>query len=371
MKNNSVKILAYYLPQFHEIKENDDFWGKGYTEWVNVKKSKPVYWVHYQPRVPLNSDYYDLRDGKKIVEHGIMAQEYGIYGFCFYHYWFGERRQILQKPLEAIIEDLEFSIPFCFCWANETWTRTWNGGLGEKEVLMDQVYSDEEDWIAHINYLMPFFKNEMYIKNHNKPMFLIFDPHNIPYIIKDKMFGMWDEILKKNGFNGIDLVNVDVGFRGDIESKYSEKKVDFEPTKTRRESILENSLYSDVRKYLMKYEDNKIVNKFLHQKISYADTCNRIIGKKHNYGYYRSLFVGYDDTPRRGVRSTIYYGSTPEQYKRYLKKTIELSFKEGNEYLFLFAWNEWGEGGYLEPDEKYGFRYLESTKFALEDACCD
>ncbi len=371
MRNNKVKIIAYYLPQFHESKENNEFWGEGYTEWVNVRKARPVYWQHYQPRIPLDGDYYDLTDGTKIIEHGNIALKYGIYGFCFYHYWFGNKKQILQRPLDNVLNNFEFSIPFCFCWANETWTRTWNGGLGEKEVLMEQVYSGEKDWIDHINYLLPFFKNDKYIKKNNCPMFLLFDPQNVPYIVKDRMFSVWEKVLKQNGFNGIELINVDVGFRGDIGSKFSNKRVDFEPTKTRRESAVESSLYCDVRKYLMKYESNNIIKHFLHHKISYSDTCKKILSRNHDTGYYRSLFVGYDDTPRRGWRSTIYSGATPERYYCFLKESINLSVEENNEFLFLFAWNEWGEGGYLEPDEKYRFKYLEATKKALEDADCD
>ena len=365
MKKDDVKIIAYYLPQFHETKENNEFWGEGYTEWTNVKKAKPIYKGHNQPRIPINNDYYDLLDGTKIISHMNLARKYGIYGFCFYHYWFGNHRQILNKPVDALL-NLDITLPFCFCWANETWTRTWNGGGGDKEILMNQVYCGEKAWIDHIKYLLEFFKNEKYIKIDDKPVLLIFDPQNIPLIIRDKMFELWNRYLVKNGFQGLELVMVDVGFRDDISSKYSSSKVDFEPTKNRRESELENSIYNDLRKFFWKYQNNNLIGRFIHQKISYVDTCKKIVEKEHYLGYYRSFFVGYDDTPRRGNRATIYEGTTPQNYQYYLKKQLRLSYKEKNDYLFLYAWNEWGEGGYLEPDVKNGTAYLEATKQAME-----
>ncbi len=357
-----MKLIAYYLPQYHVTKENNDFWGEGYTEWTNVKKAKPVFRGHYQPRVPLDYDYYDLESGEKIVDQMKLAGQYGIDAFCFYHYWFGNGKQVLHKPVDNFLKLQNSPIEYCFCWANETWTRTWNGGAGNREILMDQKYGDADDWERHINYLIPFFQDKSYLKINGKPVFLVFDMQNIPTAMRDEMFACWDKHLKENGIEGLFLITMHIGHYGGLYSRYSSGEVDFEPVNTRRLSRESNTLYMDIKELLWKYQKVPVLRHFLHREISYCKTSDLILERHHRKNYFRSLFVGYDDTPRRGYRSTIYIGSTPQNYGHYLNKTIQKSIEERNELIFIYAWNEWGESGYLEPDMKYRYRYLEETK---------
>lgn len=357
-----MKLVAYYLPQFHETEENNDFWGEGYTEWVNVKKAKKIYFGHVQPRKPLNDDYYDLKSGKKIIDHMDLAKKYGIDAFCFYHYWFGNGKQILNIPVDNMRKNYQATIEYCFCWANETWTKTWNGGNGNREILVNQEYCGEEDWEKHFNYLLPFFSEEKYLKVYGKPVFLVFNMQDIPVSIRDKMFALWEEKAVENGFPGICLITVHIGYYGDMYCKYSCGDVDFEPTNTRRLSRETNSVYVDILEKLWKCQDVPVINRLLHRKISYKKTNEIILRKKHKKNYFRSIFVGYDDTPRRGYRATVYTGTTPAVYGKYLRKSLLKSKNENNELFFIYAWNEWGEGGYLEPDSRYKYRFLEMTK---------
>lgn len=357
-----MKIVAYYLPQFHETQENNDFWGKGYTEWVNVKKAKKIFAGHYQPRIPLNDDYYDIKSGEKIIEQMNLAKEYGIDAFCFYHYWFGNGKQILQMPIDNMRKNFKATIPYCFCWANETWTKTWNGGNGNREILVNQEYCDAADWKKHIEYLLPFFLDENYMRVDNKPVFLVYNMQDIPLEMRDDMFELWNSYLQEKGIPGIYIITMHIGYYGSMYSKYSCGDVDFEPTNSRRLSRTTNSLYVDILEKMWMYQDIPIVRRFIHRKISYKKVNETLLKRTHKKGHYRSLFVGYDDTPRRGYRATVYVGNSPKKYGYYLQKNLEKSKEEGNDLLFLYAWNEWGESGYLEPDSKYGYKYLEETK---------
>ena len=189
------KIIALYLPQFHAIPENDKWWGKGFTEWTSVKKAIPLLKNHHQPREPLKGNYYNLLDPEVRQWQADLAQKYGIYGFCYYHYWFNGKK-LLEKPAEEILRLGKPSLPFCFSWANESWSRTWYSS--KKEVLLKQEYGAEKEWESHFNYLLPFFKDERYIKVDNKPLFLIYKPSLILEL--DRMISFWEKLAIKEGF---------------------------------------------------------------------------------------------------------------------------------------------------------------------------
>ena len=175
--NKGVKIIPFYLPQFHTIPENDEWWGEGFTEWTNVKKAKPLFEGHDQPRIPLNNNYYNLMDDNVKIWQAKLAKEYGIFGFCYYHYWFKGGRQLLEKPAEQMLKNKEIDIPFCFCWANENWSKNWDGG--NREVIMEQDYGSQEDWEKHFRYFVRFFRDERYITVHGKPLLIIYKPEQI------------------------------------------------------------------------------------------------------------------------------------------------------------------------------------------------
>ena len=370
-----MKIIPMYLPQFHEIPENNEWWGEGFTEWTNVKKAKPLFEGHVQPRVPLNSNYYNLLDDNVKVWQVNLAKKYGIYGFCYYHYWFSGKL-LLEKPMEQMLANPAIDLPFCISWANEQWSKQW---VGENKVLMPQLYGDKAEWIDHFNYLLPFFKDSRYIKENNKPMFIFIHPERIEVL--DDMIECWNELAVKNGFDGIAF-----GYYADWRSMAG-KDID--------DSKFTYDIQGQPHYALMRYnaqKDSKIrmivnrVNSFIERKTginlkSYSPiklTTNRIDYDKmwetvlsqgpDSAKSIPGAFVDWDNTARYGEKARVYVGASPEKFKKYLSIQIRRA-KEiyKSDYIFLFAWNEWCEGGYLEPDEQNGYGYLQAIRDALEE----
>lgn len=217
-----MKIIAFYLPQFHDIPENDEWWGKGFTEWVNVKKAQPLYKGHEQPRIPMNENYYNLLDDNVKIWQANIAKEYGIYGFCYYHYWFGGKL-LLEKPMEQMLANPKVDIPFCISWANEPWTKAW---VNESKVLIPQFYGGKKEWKEHFDYLLPFFKDNRYIKEDNKPLFIIYRAEVIDCL--NDMLDYWTELARQNGFSGM---------------KYAYQNLTFDLMPNRDDSIIKHFLY--------------------------------------------------------------------------------------------------------------------------------
>ncbi len=353
-----MKLIAMYLPQFHEIPENNDAWGKGFTEWVNVKKAKPLFLGHHQPRVPQNEDYYDL------LEHGVMekqvdtAKKAGIYGFCFYHYWFGGR-MVLEKPAEMLLNNKSMAFHYCFSWANEPWTKTWHGAGGNKEILIPQIYGGEEEWEAHYRYFRPYFLDKRYIKEDNRPVLMIYRLRNIPRF--NDMIRYWNECARKDGFSGIFIISMNRCRENVEKSRWVNASVDFEPNRTKAELLVEKPVLQP------REVGGLLWNRLAMRCIDYRKLNEKMIDKEHVKNHFRMAFVDFDDSPRRNTRAVIMKGSSPRRFGKYLKKTIQLSLQEGNEYVFLNAWNEWGEGNYLEPDIRYGYGYLNQIKKVLKE----
>ncbi len=355
-----IKILAFYLPQFHEIPENNDAWGNGFTEWVNVKKAKPLFIGHNQPRVPLNDDYYCL-DNDFVMENQIeLAKKYGVYGFCFYHYWF-KGKKILEKPVEHMRVNEKASIPYCFAWANEAWTKTWHGAGGEKEVLLRQTYGTYSDWKAHYDYLSNFFKDKNYIKKDNMPVLLIYKINDMRH--RSEMFSCFNELAKKDGFDGIFLIQMLSNEEPKSKLKWIRGYVDFEPAHVRN-LMRKKRNKKDLRRYefVKKYPGINLFNRWLCDVLDYKKIGQELVDSVHEKNHFRGLFVDYDDTPRRGKAGLIFKKTSPKQFGDFLQKTIREAQKESNEFVFVNAWNEWGEGAYLEPDKKNGYAYLEEVQ---------
>ena len=369
-----MKIIAFYLPQFHAFPENDEWWGKGFTEWTNVKSAKPLFKGHYQPRVPLNKNYYNLTDVNALKWQADIAKKHGIYGFCYYHYWF-DGHMLMEKPMELMLENKEVDLPFCICWANENWTKAW--AQHSRKVLIAQTYGDRKDWERHFNYLLPFFKDKRYIYKDGMPVFVIYRPELIPTL--RPMLELWDQLAKQNGLKGIvymyqqhdyDHRTADTGDLFSYAIEYEPGRVrGYYPKFPKKEQQI-CSLKISFRRGL-----NLLVNK-LHLKqtklssvcYSYDDAWKRILAlKPTDNKLMPGAFVDWDNTPRYKSRASIFQGATPEKFEQYLTQQIchaRDDYKK--DMIFMFAWNEWGEGGYLEPDEKYGYGMLEAVHNALD-----
>ena len=371
-----MKIIALFVPQFHRVPLNDQYWGEGFTEWVNVRNARPAYEGHKQPRVPLNDNYYDLLDDEvKIWQKG-LAQKYGIYGFCYYHYWFNGKK-LLEQPCEQILMNKQIDLPFCFSWANEAWTMEW---VGQKKVIMPQFYGDKTEWKEHFDYLLPFFKDERYIRHDGKPLLVLYRPEAIECLIP--MLKYWRELAVINGLPGLTLANQSPEFSQDRHEGMNQFDLDieFEPM-TSNKHMYKNkfAILKRIRRAVMHFCERKfgwdlrrtgshiIRNITKTNRISYDLAWKNILTREtYSEKTIPCAFVNWDNTPRYKERGQIYVGSTPAKFRKYLSQLIQrCKSKYHKDMMFIFAWNEWGEGGYLEPDEENGYGYLEAVRDAL------
>lgn len=345
-----MKFIAFYLPQFHEIPENNDAWGNGFTEWVNVKKSKPLFWGHNQPRIPLNNNYYNLLDRSTLKWQTRLANRYKVDGFALYHYWFNGRL-VLEKPVRIIAENPDLKIEYCFAWANESWTKTWHGAGGDKEVLIQQTYGGEEEWEKHYQYFLTYFKDDRYLKKNGKPILIIYKLQNISRF--NDMLKYWKRRAIEDGFNGLYIIAMRTAKSYAHLSKWVDGTVDFEPNNTKYAR-----LSTSQKKFKPREKSRFLWNRFMMRDMCYSEINYQMLAKKHNKNEFRTVYVDYDDTPRRGYNGIFTKGSTPRRFEYFLKRNIQISKKEKNDLLFINAWNEWGEGNYLEPDKKNKYAYL-------------
>ena len=359
-----IRVTAFYLPQFHTIPENDEWWGKGSTDWVNVRKARPLFAGHEQPKVPLGSCYYDLSDSQSLFRQAELANRYDVYGMCFYHYWFNGKL-LLQKPAEILLSSPEISMRFCFSWANEPWARTWDGK--NHEIMMPQVYGGEEDWLRHFKYLLPFFKDDRYIKENGCPMFLIYKPQSIPCACE--MMDFWDKQAKANGFAGMHFVETLRGRQCDARSLPFKARVEFEPIRTNMQQSFFVLNYKRVRRRFVKLFDKFFHKSYmLNKPFKFEDVVENSLRLKSPEGTYGGVFVGWDNTARRGLASTIVLPPTKGQFEKYLKaKVVQTQSVYHTNYVFVNAWNEWAEGAVLEPDEVNKFSYLEVVRSVVKE----
>lgn len=353
-----MKILAINLPAFHRIPENDRWWGKGFTEWENVKKGKPLYEGHKQPLLPLEG-YYDLSKPRAIVRQHELAARYGVDGFIYYHYWFNGHL-LLEKPVEELLNLPQADREFCLCWANESWTRAWDGK--DREVIMPQTFGGESDWKAHIEYFKPFFRDPRYLREDGRPVLFVYSPNKIPQF--DDMIAYWNRELIQVGIKPIYLVEYLSSFNPTPSSVQSDAVMEFEP------------LYS------------------AHYQVSKAKQAQRFIAKKTggtdflDYGYLwecllakdkayknkaivRSCFTNFDNSPRKGKASFITRGATAEKFGTYFQRLLEKHRANENDLVTINAWNEWGEGAILEPTLQDGYAWLEALFQARQSFVAD
>ena len=385
--NNKTRAIAIHLPQFHPIAENNEWWGKGFTEWTNVVKAKPLFEGHYQPHLPADLGFYDLRLEEARLAQEAMAKEYGIYGFCYYHYWFNGKR-LLNEPIDRKLKNPKEDFPFMLCWANENWSRNWDGY--DNDILMKQNYCEEDD-LKHIQFLCKnIFSDDRYIKINGKPFFIFYRPTLFPDI--NKTIKLWRAEALRLGIG-----ELYIGFMNSFGKEYNSKEYDidaaieFPPHLWIGEQLrgpLLNKLLLQSCEYI-----NEILNKIGNKSISnlfykiernikrkfyrefnennifdYSKTVEAHLNNEFLERTYPSLYPMWDNSSRKnGKNALIQLNSTPELYGKWLKSIIERfkPFSVEEDFIFINAWNEWAEGNHLEPCKKWGLKYLEITKELL------
>ena len=356
---NNIKVLALYLPQYHPIPENDKWYGRGFTEWTNVGKAKPLFRGHYQPQVPADLGYYDLRVPETRLAQAELACEFGVTGFCYWHYWFGNGRRLLERPFNEVLRSGEPDFPFCLGWANHSWKGIYNG-VKTKESLIEQEYGGIEDYERHFYDVLPAFQDSRYVRIDGKPFFLIFSPLEIPD--SRAFIDLWQELAIKNGLKGIHFV-ANTYRPDDIEKLLS---LGYDAV-----NVVRLFEYQRIGLSLFRMALNKINREIFKHGFwcQYKDAMKYFSGDEdRRENVYPTIVPNWDHSPRTGKFGGILKNSTPELFQKHVEKTISYVQDKSSEHrvVILKSWNEWAEGNYMEPDLKHGRGYLEAWKRALE-----
>lgn len=378
--NKEPRLIALYLPQYHPIPENNKWWGEGFTEWTNVGKAKPLFKGHHQPRVPADLGYYDLRLPESRKAQAELAKECGIEGFCYWHYWFGDGKRLLERPFNEVLQSGEPDFPFCLGWANHSWqAKTWSPN-GKNVLLIEQKYGGIEDFTNHFLDVLPAFKDRRYIKVDNKPFFLIWDPNDIPDTAL--FINHWNKLAKENGLDGIYFV-ASANDKKEVE-KFKAMGFDAVSLDLQRKVFLDkNSIRAGSASldliWKIFLDKNKIRNVWLQIRRTIKG-----IPKYLDYDEYTDYFLqnlpisdtiipsvipNFDHSPRSGKYGTVLINDSPKKFELFLRllfNKLSLKKKETN-IVILRSWNEWGEGNYLEPDLKNGTGFLEAIKKSKMD----
>jgi SAM-dependent methyltransferase len=348
---NAVRLLAFYLPQFHPTPENDQWWGKGFTEWTNVTKAEPLFDGHYQPHLPADLGFYDLRVRETRHEQIALAKQYGIDGFCYYYYWFSGTR-VLHQPLDDMLQDPASDMPFCLCWANENWTRRWDGA--DREILIAQKHLPDDD-LAFIRSVIPFFNDPRYIRVNGAPFLIVYQPQRIPN--PPKAARLWREYCEKVGIGPIHLCAALTNDNDEYSQFGFDSGIQFPPHNC----------------------SDKVVNKtidfytpFHGRAVEYSEFAQHFLDRTYRQpNIFRTVTPSWDQTPRVGSRAFLALNGTPANYEYWLAETLRKAVREfpGEErFVFVNAWNEWAEGCHLEPDRRFQRQFLEATLRAVRGA---
>lgn len=349
-----VRLIASYLPQFHPTKENNEWWGPGFTEWTNVGKAIPLFKDHYQPRVPADLGYYDLRLPIIRKQQADLAREYGIEGFCYWHYWFGNGKRILETVFNEIVASGEPDFPFCLGWANETWSGVWHGA--KNRILLEQTYPGKDDYKAHFYEVLPSFQDKRYIRVDNKPLFMVYKPELLPN--PKEFIDYWNELAISNGLEGIYFI------AQTLDSAKFQNMIDmgFDAVNVVRLYDYHRLKVGIVKKGLGRIFGNLNVYNYKEASKLFSSEEDR----KENC--IPTIIPNWDHSPRSGKRAYILHESTPELFREHVKEVFDTVKDKRDEckIVFVKSWNEWGEGNYLEPDLKFGKQYLEVLKTELD-----
>lgn len=365
-----ARILALYLPQFHPIPENDEWWGAGFTEWTNVAKAKPLFRGHRQPQLPADLGFYDLRVPETRELQAELARQAGVESFCYWHYWFGHGRRIIERPFEEVLASGKPNFPFCLAWANQSWTGIWHGNPGR--TLMKQEYPGKADEEAHFRWALRAFEDARYSRVDGKPIFVIFAPHDLPST--ESFIGHWRELAEKAGLPGLYFVAISNSYAPGID-RYRDPILDpFDAvTPLVPQEYLETVGRANRVKLGGRLRERNFgrFNRLLPEswkrplRIDFADVVDHALeDMPPGERYLPSVLPNWDNTPRSGTRGVVCEGATPELFKQYLEKAVERvrDHAPQKRIVFLKAWNEWAEGNYVEPDARYGSAYLDAIR---------
>lgn len=386
ISNKKARVIAFYLPQFHPIPENDKWWGKGFTEWTNVAKAKPLFKGHYQPHIPADLGFYDLRLPEVREQQAQMAREAGIEGFCYWHYWFSHDQKLLERPFQEVLQSGKPDFPFCLGWANHSWTnKSWEAGTRKQKemTLMEMVYNEDE-YRKHFYDVLPAFKDHRYITVDDKPLFLIWSPTDLPSA--QTFIQLWQQLAKENGLNGVhfvgiqqNIVNSTIRFKDLLLKRIPHQaptlynhllNQGFDAINSRgynRADLYSRTLWDIIfRSIAIRFFnyfpiskcDQRKINQWLYTQ---EDTQENV---------YPTIIPNWDRSPRSGKKARIYTNSTPDVFAQQVDMALNLVKDKQPEHqiIFLMSWNEWAEGNYVEPDLKYGHGFLNalSNKIILK-----
>jgi lipopolysaccharide biosynthesis protein len=357
LKTPLPRLIAYYLPQFHPVPENDAWWGRGFTEWRNTAKARPLFPCHYQPHHPADLGFYDLRVPETRQAQADLARQYGIEGFCYYHYWFGDGRELLERPLQEVVDSGSPDFPFCICWANESWTGVWHGL--DKQTLIEQRYPGPEDDQAHFDRLLKAFKDPRYMRVDGRPIFVVYAPQYLPDATA--FVERWQTMARRAGLSGLYLVGVRRkdqaapeahGFDGSIYHHFGKRRP---PPSWRNPLEAIRGLILDLLR--------------IPSLVSYERAISHSLPSHAEETIFPNVVHAWDNTPRSGSRGLVLTGSSPDMFRRMLRRAFEFTRvtrrTPDSRLIFLKSWNEWAEGNHLEPDLKYGHAYLQVIKDEL------
>lgn len=343
----SPRLIAFYLTQFHPTPENDEWWGKGFTEWTNVTKATPLFGGHYQPQLPTDFGFYDLRVRATRQDQIRIAKEYGVDGFCYHYYWFSGKR-LLNEPLDDMLVDPDSNMPFCLCWANENWTRRWDAA--EHQVLIAQRYLPDDD-LEFIKSLQPFFTDPRYIRVDGKPFLIVYRPQHLPDA--PKTAEVWRAYCRAAGIGEIHICAALTHGNFDYAQFGFDSGVEFPPHNLQCNNQADRLAFQEP---------------FSGYAVEYAEVATTYLDRRYAHlNVFRGVFPAWDNTARTGSRAVIVLGSSPANYEHWLAEAVRRTkedFPGGERLIFINAWNEWAEGCHLEPDRKYGRAFLEATRSA-------
>lgn len=354
--NRKPRILAFYLPQYHPVPENDEWWGRGFTEWTNVASAKKFFPGHYQPKIPADLGFYDLRVPETRAAQAELAEEAGIDGFCYWHYWFGDGKELLQRPFDEVVISGKPNFPFCLAWANENWyAKLWKKNVPDK-LLVEQKYLGIDDYTKHFYRVLPAFRDPRYIRQDGKPIFMVYKP-----LVSDEIkvfMNIWQKLAIKNGLEGIYFIAHSQSRPHNVQKMLDQG---FDAVNTVR---ITDAISKSVAKHIFEYAIHNILRVPYIKSYRYASKFFFEEPEDCSVKVCPSIIPCWDHTPRSGARGYILTHSTPDLFYRHVKYVLE---NVAAPFVFVKSWNEWAEGNYMEPDLKFGKKYILALRKAVDE----